>query len=575
MQIERDCGNAEIQLNRVLIVCTLSALFFLSVSSRTAPPLFIEAAASTGLNFTHVNGATGKFYMPELMGSGVALFDYDNDGDLDVFLVQGGPLDASAPGPTCRLFRNDLVVRPDGTRTLHFTDVTERAGLALRTYGMGVAVGDYDNDGYLDLFITSFGADHLFHNNGNGTFTDVTAQAGVSDPLWSASAAFVDYDRDGDLDLFVANYLDFSVASSKECHDPVGARDYCGPRAYRPVPDKLYRNDGNGRFTDVTEAAGISKADGAGLGVSMGDYNGDGWPDLYVANDATPNQLWINHHDGTFVDEGLLSGSALNAAGNPEGSMGIASGDFDVDGDEDLFVTNIIGETFALYVNDGKGNFEDARVRAGLAAPTAAYTGFGTDWFDYDNDGLLDLFVANGAVNVIESQRGQPVPFRMKNQLFHNVGGRFQETSAEGGPAFTQPNVARGAAFGDIDNDGDIDIVVTRNNGAVMLLLNQAPHDATSNHWLQLRLEQPSGNRFAIGAWVGVERGTKPTLWRRVRTDGSYLSASDVRLHFGLGASPQVTGISVQWPDGQKEHWPAVDKVDRLITLRRGAANDK
>jgi hypothetical protein len=436
---------------------------------------------------------------------------------------------------------------------------------------MGVAVGDYDNDGYLDLFVTSFGADHLFHNNGNGTFSDVTAQAGVSDPLWSTSAAFVDYDRDGDLDLFVANYLDFSVTSDKECRDPVGARDYCGPRAYRPVPDKLYRNDGNGHFTDVSEAAGITKADGAGLGVSTGDYDGDGWLDLYVANDATPNQLWINHRDGTFVDQGLLSGSALNAAGNPEGSMGIASGDFDVDGDEDLFVTNIIGETFALYVNDGKGNFDDARIRTGLAAPTAAYTGFGTDWFDYDNDGLLDLFVANGAVNVIESQRGQPVPFRMKDQLFHNVGGRFQEASAEGGPAFAQPNVARGAAFGDIDNDGDVDVVVTRNNGPVMLLLNQAPHDAASNHWLQLRLEQPSGNRFALGAWVGVERGTKPTLWRRVRTDGSYLSASDVRLHFGLGGSPAVTGISVQWPDGQKEHWPAVDKVDRSIVLRRGS----
>ena len=541
---------------------------------RAAQPLFVESAAATGLTFNHVNGATGKYYMPEVMGSGVALFDYDNDGDLDVFLVQGGPLgtDGRASGPTCRLFRNDLTVGADGKRTLHFTDVTERAGLTLRTYGMGVAVGDYNNDGYLDLFITSFGPDYLYRNNGDGTFTDVTAPAGVSDPLWSTSAAFVDYDRDGNLDLFVANYLDFTLASDRVCHDAVGARDYCGPRAYRPVPDKLYRNDGNGHFTDVTEAAGITKADGAGLGVATGDYNGDGWLDLYVANDATPNQLWINRHDGTFVDEGLLSGAAVNASGNPEGSMGIASGDFDGDGDEDLFVTNIIGETFALYVNDGRGNFEDARVKAGLASPTAASTGFGTDWFDYDNDGLLDLFVANGAVNVVEAQRGQPSPFRMKNQLFHNVGGRFVESSADGGPAFQRAEIGRGAAFGDIDNDGDVDIVVTNNGGPVRLLLNQAQHGAAANHWVQVRVEQPKGNRFGFGAWVGVERSGKPTLWRRVRTDGSYLSASDVRLHFGLGASPTITGITVQWPDGQRERFAGVTG-DRLVTLRRGTGS--
>ncbi len=287
---------------------------------------------------------------------------------------------------------------------------------------MGAVVGDYDNDGDLDLFVTSFGPETLYRNNGDGTFADVTKQAGVSDALWSASGAFVDYDRDGDLDLFVANYLDFTLAGNKRCNDAVGARDYCSPRAYRPVPDRLYRNEGGGRFTDATETAGINKADGAGLGVSTGDYNGDGWLDLYVANDATPNQLWINQRNGTFEDDGLLSGSALNAAGNPEGSMGIASGDFDLDGDEDLFVTNIVGETFAMYVNDGRGSFDDARARVGLSAPTAAFTGFGTDWFDYDNDGWLDLFVANGAVNIVEAQRGEKFPFRMRNQLFHNTG---------------------------------------------------------------------------------------------------------------------------------------------------------
>jgi hypothetical protein len=536
-----------------------------------AAPIFVEAAAATGLVFTHDNGAKGNYYLPEMMGAGVALFDYDNDGDLDVFLVQGGSLERGGGPGTCRLFRNDLTIAADGRRTLHFTDVTEQAGVGLRGYGMGVAVGDYDNDGYLDLFVTSFGATTLLHNNGNGTFTDVTKQAGVSDQLWSTSAAFFDYDRDGHLDLFVAHYLDFTLAGNKLCNDSLGARDYCSPRAYRPVPARLFHNDGHGRFTDVTEAAGINKAYGPGLGVAVGDYNGDGWLDVYVANDGMANQLWINHRDGTFVDEGLISGSAVNAAGNPEGSMGIASGDFDLDGDEDLFVTNIVGETSALYVNDGHGNFEDARARSGLGPATAAFTGFGTDWIDYDNDGWPDLFIANGAVNIVEALRGQPSPYRMRNQLFHNTGaGRFEETSAIAGPAFARAEIGRGAAFGDIDNDGDVDIVVTNNAGPVRLLLNQG---GARNHWLQVRVDQQPGNRFGIGAWIGVERAGRPTLWRRVRTDGSYLSASDVRVHFGLGSSPSVGAVVVQWPDGPRERWTSV-VGDRLVTLRRGTGQN-
>src|SRR5437762_2782804 len=436
-------------------------------SPSASGPLFVESAAATGLAFTHVNGASGKYYLPEMMGAGVALFDFDNDGDLDVFLVQSGAIDAGGQAPAaCRLFRNDLTVSPDGTRTLRFTDVTKQAGISVRGYGMSAAVGDYDNDGYLDLFVTACGATTLLHNNGDGTFTDVTRQAGVGDTLWSTSAAFFDYDRDGYLDLFVARYVDFTPGANKQCSDPVGARDYCSPRAYRPVPDRLFRNDGHGHFVDVTERTGITKADGAGLGVSVGDYNGDGWLDLYVANDGGANQLWINRRDGTFVDEGLISGSALSAAGNPEGSMGIASGDFDLDGDEDLFVTNIVGETSVLYVNDGRGNFEDARARSGLARFTAAFTGFGTDWIDYDNDGWPDLFAANRAGNIGDAHRGQPAPHRMKNQLFHNSGkARFEETSAVAGPAFARAEIGRGAAFGDIDNDGDVDIVVTNNGG--------------------------------------------------------------------------------------------------------------
>jgi len=535
-------------------------------------PQFIESAGAAGLAFTHVNGASGQYYLPEQMGAGVALFDYDNDGDLDVFLVQDGPLNGSAPAsspnsPTSRLFRNDLTPGADGVPRLHFTDVTAQAGVGLRAYGMGVAVGDYDNDGDLDLFVTSFGPDTLFRNNGNGTFTDVTSEAGVSDPLWSTSAVFFDYDRDGDLDLFVANYLDFTVAGNKTCTDGSGARDYCGPRTYRPAPDRLYRNDGNGHFTNVTEQAGIARADGAGLGVVADDLNGDGWLDLYVANDATPNQLWINRHDGTFADEGPLSGAALNAAGNAEGSMGIAAGDFDGDGNDDLFVTNIIGETFVLYRNDGRGNFEDARVATGIAALTSGVTGFGTDWIDYDNDGWLDVFVANGAVNIIESQRGQSNPFRMKNQLFHNAGnGRFTDASAAGGPAFERAEISRGAAFGDIDNDGDVDIVVTTSGGPVRLLLNQG---TSGNHWIELALRDSPGNRFGAGARIGVERAGQSTLWRRVHTDGSYLSASDGRTHVGLGRSPTVSGIVVQWADGARERWTSV-AADTFTTLRRG-----
>jgi hypothetical protein len=536
-------------------------------------PLFIESAEPSGLTFKHENGATGRYYIAEEMGAGGAMFDYDGDGDLDVFLVQGKMLEFGAKPRAgaqtgSRLFRNDLATAPDGKPTLHFTDVTERAGVGLDAYGMGAAVGDYDNDGDLDLFVTTFGPDTLFRNNGNGTFTDVTREAEVSDPLWSTSATFFDYDRDGDLDLFVANYLDFTVAGNKSCTDPLGAPDYCGPRVYRPVPDRLYRNEGDGRFTNVTDAAGISKADGAGLGVVAGDYNGDGWLDLYVANDATPNQLWINRHDGTFVDEGLLSGAALNAAGNPEGSMGIASGDFDRDGDEDLFITNISGETFVLYKNDGAGGFEDVRVPAGLAAPTASSTGFGTEWFDYDNDGWLDLFVANGGVNAIESQRGQPAPFRMKNQLFHNAGsGRFVETSRTAGPAFERAEISRGAAFGDVDNDGDTDILVTTNGGPVRLLLNQS---GKQNHWLQVSLEQSPRNRFGVGARIGLERAGSPTLWRRVHSDGSYLVASDLRVQFGLGADARITALVVQWPDGASERWTNVTS-DQRVTLRRGS----
>lgn len=559
---------------RVLFLCGPFALLLAWLAAASEPHPFREAAIEVGLEFEHVNGGVGRFYLPEIMGAGGALLDYDGDGDLDVLLLQGGPFDQvgsdSRAKPGHRLFRNDLTnAAVGGAKRLRFTDVTAQAGLLRGDYGMGVAVGDYDNDGDPDVFITNFGPNRLYQNNGDGTFSDVTqtSGAGLDDPRWSTSASFADYDGDGDLDLFVANYVDFTARDNKICHDPVGVRDYCGPLRFRPVPDRLFRNDGRGKFSDVTEAAGISKADGAGLGVAAADFNDDRRLDFYVANDASANQLWINQGDGTFLDEALLAGVALSMDGLPEGSMGLAVGDADNDGDVDMFVTNITGETHAYYRNRGGGAFEDARLLAGLGAPTAPYTGFGTDWCDYDGDGWLDLFVANGAVTLLEAVSGSRLPFGQRNQLFRNRGGaRFEDVTAASGPAFQLSEVSRGAAFGDIDNDGDVDVLVTNNNGRVRLLLNEI---GARQHWIQVRLEGVQDNRQGLGARVGVRRKNRPTLWRRARTDGSYLSGSDPRVHFGLGHDPAVDAVVVEWPSGRREMW-AAPTVDSVATLTQG-----
>jgi hypothetical protein len=543
-----------------------------------AAEIFSEVAARTGLDFQHFIGATGSYFVPEIFGSGVALFDYDNDGDLDVYFVQGTMLDKTKsladslfPVPRRhfsgnRLFRNELI--PAGE--LRFTDVTERAGVAGNgDYGMGVAVGDYDNDGFPDLFVTNYGQDLLFHNNGDGTFTDVTAKALPPDPSFSASAAFVDYDRDGLLDLFVTRYNSFTVKANKKCFGAGGGRDYCGPGDYQPIPDKLYRNDGRGRFVDVTRQAGINAAYGNGLGVVCADFNGDGWIDIFVANDKTANQLWINQGNGTFQERALESGAAYDVNGAAHAGMGVTAADFDGDGDEDIFISNILGETHMLYQNDGKGFFEDVTSRWGLGHTTVPYTGFGTLWFDYDNDGLLDLFIANGEVRAIAAQRGRPFPFAQRNQLFRNDGRRFEELTAEATAALALSEVSRGAAFGDIDNDGDIDIVVSNANGPARLLLNQT---GARRHWLEVRLLM--NNRDALGARAALLRKGRPPLWRRVATDGSYLSASDPRLQFGLGddealrqAPPEA--LEVVWPDGSRETVP-LRATDERFELRRG-----
>ena len=547
---------------------------------------FVDRAQAAGLDFAYFNGMSGDFYFPEMMGGGVALFDYDNDGDLDVYFTQGQML---GPGQAVsqaiipprslplggRLYRNDLTIQADGTRTLHFTDVTAQSGIKMSDYGMGVATGDFNNDGCVDLYLTNFGQNHLYRNNCDGTFTDVSQAAGVSDPGWSVSAAFVDYDRDGWLDLYVGHYVQYSLDIDQRCTGLTGRRDYCTPAVYNARTDRLFHNERNGTFVDVTAKALIGGQFGPALGVSTADFNGDGWPDIYVANDGKPNLLWINQRNGTFKNMGLLSGAALSADGKAKGSMGVDAGDVDNDGDEDLFMTQLPTEGGNLYINDGSALFEDRSSASGLGPLTRGSTGFGTAWFDFDNDGWLDLLTANGSIEAQAARLNEKFPYDERMLLLRNLrDGRFENVSAQAGAVFRTAAVGRGAAFGDIDNDGDVDVVISNMHHPASLLINNV---GNRNHWIGLRLTGcPSppcrSPRDMIGAKVQIVRQSGPALWRRARVDGSYGSANDPRVVVGLGESTEPPTVRVFWPNGTVEEFARV-AVDRWTVLKQAEAH--
>ncbi len=529
---------------------------------RANRPWFEDQAHLSNLKFQHFNGMTGVFYFPEMTGQGGAVLDFDGDGDLDVYLVQGSLLgtedtldDALFPLPpgaplTDRLFRNDLKVGADGTRSMTFVDVTERAGIESPGYGMGAAVGDIDNDGWPDIYITNYGPNQLLRNRGDGTFEDVTARSGTGDPLWGTSATFFDYDDDGDADLYLANYVVFDVDENPRCFAASSRRDYCGPDAFTAQPDRLFRNLGDGVFEDVTSRVLIGYEAGPGLGVTAADFNGDRRVDLFVANDGRVNQLWINQGNGTFVDDALFSGVALNRHGKPEASMGVDSADFDGDGDEDILLAHLMGETNTLYVNDGAGLFEDRTVASGMAGVSLPFTSFGTAWIDIDNDGLLDLLTASGAVRILEDQAaaGDPYPLKQPNQLIRNVGGRFEDVSESAGEEFATPEVSRGVSLGDLDNDGGVDIVIYTNNGPTRLLMNQIGALAG---WIGLGVKRLGSATWEIGVRVETDEGERGSRWRRSRVDGSYCSSHDGRLVLGLGTRESVSKLRLFGMEGE------------------------
>jgi len=528
---------------------------------------FTNVAVPAGLDAVTVFGGTqSNKYLLETTGCGAAFFDYDGDGWPDVFLVNGTTLEGFAKGqePTNHLYRN----RGDGT----FEDTTRKAGLVQGGWGQGVCAGDYDNDGREDLFVTYWGQNHLYHNRGDGTFEDVSRKAGLVDARtrWGTGCAFLDYDRDGSLDLIVANYIDMDLATAPVPDSGLcrykGIKVACGPPGLTGGKNALYRNRGDGTFEDVSEKSGITKASGTyGLGVSTLDFDGDGWTDVFVANDSNPSALYRNNHDGTFGDVAVTAGCAYSQDGKPQAGMGVGIGDYDRNGAMDIFKTNFAGDTSTLYANTGDGFCQDKTFASGLGIHTR-WLGWGTAFADLDNDGWLDLFLCNGHVYPEVEQLQTEAGYKQRKVVYRNLGtGRFEDVTAALGPPAMTPKAARGAAFGDYDNDGDVDIVVNNVHDTPDLFRTESD---PSHHWITVKLVGTRSNRSAIGSRLRCAAGGAVQV-EEVRGGGSYISQNDLRAHFGLGGAARVERLEVRWPNGLEEEWLDL-AVDRIHTLKEG-----
>ncbi len=527
----------------------------IGATPETSTIQFRDVTQSAGIHFVHNNGAFGKKFLPETMGPGVAFIDYDNDGWPDIFLVNG----MDWPGhvqkhSTPKLYRNNH----DGT----FTDVTHKAGLDVELFGMGVAVGDYDNDGYDDLFVTAYGQSHLFRNNGNGTFTDVTQKAGLLGPKeFSTSAAWVDYDKDGHIDLVVGNYVQWTPETDLYCTLDGKSKSYCTPESYKGTSVRLWHNRGNGTFEDDTQKAGLGDPTSKTLGVAMLDYDNDGWPDLLFSNDTQPNKLYRNNGNGTFTEKAVVAGIAFSEDGVARAGMGVDAADYDHSGFPSLLITNFSNQMLSLYHNEGKGLFVDEAPRSEIGRASLLTLGFGCFFFDYDLDGWPDVLVANGHIDA-DIQRVQAnVKYAMPPHLFRNLGkGRFEEVTKSLGAAFSSPRVGRGAAYADINNDGRLDLLLSTNGGPVYLFRNEAQGAAASNHSLRIKLTGTKSNRNGIGATVRLSAGGE-TQTQMLRSGSSYLSASELVLTFGLARNERADSLEIRWPSGQ---------IDRLSKANAG-----
>ena len=538
----------------------LAAAIVFAAAVPDAPPKirFTDVTAAAGIRFTHNSGRAGKKWLPETMGAGCAFFDADGDGWPDILLVNGKDWTPRGRKSLPALYRNNR----DGT----FTDVTRASGLAIEIYGFGVAIADYDNDGREDIYLTALGGDRLFHNEGQFKFRDVTRESGIDNNTFSSSAAWFDYDRDGKADLFVANYVQWTPKTDLWCSLDGATKSYCTPESYKGTSSKLYRNLGGGKFQDVTEKAGLADPTSKSLGVAVLDYNNDGWLDLFVANDTQPNKLYRNRGDGTFAEEGLAAGVAYGEDGAARGAMGVDAADYDRSGREHLLVGNFSNEMLALYHNESNGLFVDEASRSTVGRASLLSLTFGAFFFDYDLDGYPDIFAANGHIDE-EINRVQPtVQFRQPPLLLRNMGkGRFEDVSRVVGEDFQLPMVARGAAHGDYDRDGDRDILVTTNHGPARLLRNDG---GNRNRWLAIKLEGTRSNRSALGALVTV-RSASGTQSQRVRSGSSYCSQSDLTLTFGLGRDAKADEIVINWPNGVIERLTNV-AANQHLTVREG-----